>query len=50
MKKSKETGIINSFFSYFTWEYLVKQKEVVVQTLECKFKSNMARNVSFEEH
>ena len=50
VKKSKETGISNKFFLYFTWgvEYLLKQKVVVVQTPEWKFKANIARNTTFE--
>ena len=30
-EKSKETGNIISFFSYFTWDYLLKQEPVVVK-------------------
>ena len=42
LKKNEEAGIINRFFSHFTWEYLLKQKVVVVQTPESKFKTNIA--------
>ena len=30
-EKSKETGNIIRFFSYFTWHYLLKQEAVVVK-------------------
>ena len=48
VKKSKETGIINSCFHILHGGYLLKQKELVVQTLELEFKANMARNATFE--
>ena len=47
-EKCKETGIINSFFHILHGEYLLKQKGVVVQTSEWKFKANITRNVLFE--
>ena len=47
-KKSKETGIINRFSSYFTWGIHLKQKVVVAQTPEEKFKTNIVRNSIFE--
>ena len=40
-EKGKETGIINSFFFVFYRESLSKQKLVVVQTSEWKFKANI---------
>ena len=49
-EKSKETGIYQQVFSYFTWEYLLKQKAVVVHTFEWKFMANIARNTTFEGH
>ena len=33
-EKSKETGNIIRFFSYFTWDYLLKQEAVVVKPPE----------------
>ena len=36
-EKSKETGNIIRFFSYFTWDYLLKQEAVVVKPPEWKF-------------
>ena len=35
-EKSKETGNIIRFFSYFTWNNLLKQEEVVVKSPEWK--------------
>ena len=49
-EKSKETGIINRFFHILHGEYLLKQKVVVVQTLEWTFKAHIARNATFEGH
>ena len=37
-------GIINRFFSYFTWTLPFKAKIVVVKTSEWKFKANIARD------
>ena len=48
MKKIKKQALSIVFFSYFTWGYLLKQKEEVVQTPEQKFKENIARNATFE--
>ena len=48
VKKVRKLVFINRFFSYFTWEYLLKQKAVVVYTLEWKFMANIARNTTFE--
>ena len=36
------------FFHILYEEYLLKQKVVVVQILEQKFKANVARNTTFE--
>ena len=47
-KKKTKKGIVNSFFSYFTWGIPFKAKKVVVQTPERKFKVNIARNATFE--
>ena len=38
-EKSKETGIINRFFHILHGEYLLKEKVVVVQTPEWKFRA-----------
>ena len=43
-EKSKETGNIIRFCSYFTWEYLLEQKVVVVKPPEWKFMAIIARN------
>ena len=43
-------GIINSFFHILHGWFLWKQKEMVVQTPEWKFKANVARNATFEGH
>ena len=43
-------GLINSFFHILHGGYLQKQKEVVVQTPEWKFKTNKARNTIFQGH
>ena len=48
VKKSKERGIIDSFSHILHEEYLLKQKIVVLQTYEWKFKENIARNITFE--
>ena len=45
-EKSKETGNIR-FFSYFTWDYLLKQKAVVVKPPEWKFMAIIPRNTKF---
>ena len=42
-------GIIDHFFfRILHGEYLLKQKIVVLQTSEWKFKENIARNITFE--
>ena len=46
-KKSKETGNIISFFSYFTWDYPLKQEAVVVKPPEWKCMAIIARNTKF---
>ena len=46
-EKSKETGNIIRFFSYFTWDYLLKQEAVVVKPPEWKFMAIIARNAKF---
>ena len=45
--KSKETGNIISFFSHFTWDYLLKQKTVFEKPPEWEFMAIMARNAKF---
>ena len=47
VKKSKETGNTIRFFSYFTWDYLLKQEAVVVKPPEWKFIAIIARNTKF---
>ena len=44
----KIMDIVNRFFSYLTWGIPFKAKLVVVQTSEWKFKSSIARSVTFE--
>ena len=46
-EKSKGTGNIISFFSYLTWDYLLKQEAVVVKLPEWKFMAIIARNTKF---
>ena len=46
-EKSKETGNIIRFFSYFTWDYLLKQEAVVVKPPEWKFIAIIAKNTKF---
>ena len=43
-EKSKETGNTIGFFSYFTWDYLLKQESLVVKPPEWKFIAIIARN------
>ena len=45
-EKSKETGNIIRFFSYFAWEIPLKQKVVVVKPLEWKFMASITRNAN----
>ena len=46
-EKSEETGSIIRFFSYFTWDYLLKQETVVVKPPEWKFIAIIAKNTKF---
>ena len=46
--RDTEICIINKFFYISPGEYLLKQKVVVVQIFQWKFKANVARNASFE--
>ena len=48
MKKVKKQALLISFFHILHEEYPLKQKAVVAQTLEWKFKANIARNTTFE--
>ena len=48
VKKVKKWALSIAFFSYFIWEYLLKQTVVALQTSEWKFKENVARNITFE--
>ena len=47
VKKSKETGNIIRFSSYFTWDYLLKQEAVVVKPPEWESMAIIARNTKF---
>ena len=49
VKKVKKQALSIGFFHFLLGEYLLKQKVVVAQTLESKFKTNIARNDTFEE-
>ena len=46
-EKSKEAGNIIRFFSYFTWDYHLKQDAVVVKRPEWKFIAIIARSTEF---
>ena len=46
VKKVKKQVNIR-FFSYFTWDYLLKQEAVVVKPPEWKFIAIVARNSKF---
>ena len=48
VNKVKKQALSISFFHILHRKYLFKQKVVVVQTLEQKFKANIARNATFE--
>ena len=48
-EKSKETGNIISYFSYFTWDYLLKQEAVVVKPPDWKFIAIIAKIPSFKD-
>ena len=43
-EKSKETGNIIRFFSYFTWDNFLKQEAVVAKPYEWKFMAIIAKN------
>ena len=47
-EKNKETGNIIIFFSYFTWDYLLKQEVVVVNPPKWKFIAIIAKNTKFK--
>ena len=47
VKKVKKQVISLGFFSYFTWDYLLKQEAVVVKPPEWKFIAIIARNTKF---
>ena len=49
VKKVKKQASPAGFFHIFHVEYLLKPKVVVLETAECMFKVNIARNVTFEE-
>ena len=46
-EKSKETGNYIRFFSYFTWDNLLKPEAVVVKSPEWKFVAIIAGNIKF---
>ena len=46
VKKVKKQVILG-FFSYFTWDYLLKQEAVVVKPPEWKFIAIIAKNTKF---
>ena len=48
VKKVKKEALSISLFHILHGEYLLKQNVVVVQTLEGKFKTNIASNATFE--
>ena len=47
VKKGKKQVISLRFFSYFSWDYLLKQEVVVVKPPESKFIAIIARNIEF---
>ena len=47
MMKVKKQVISLGFFSYFTWDYLLKQEAVVVKPPEWKFITIIDRNTEF---
>ena len=47
VKKVKKQVISLGFFSYFTWDYLLKQEAVVVKPPEWKCMAIIARNAKF---
>ena len=49
-KKVEKQALSICFFHISHTEYLLKQKIVVEQILEWKFKANIARNAIFEGH
>ena len=48
VKKVKKWALLIVFIHILHGEYLLKQKIVVLQTYEWKFKENIARNITFE--
>ena len=46
-EKTKETGNIIRFFSYFIWDYLLKLEAVVVKPPEWTFITMIATNTKF---
>ena len=49
-KKVKKLALSIGFSHILHREYILKQEVVVVQTPEWKFKANIARNATFQEH
>ena len=47
-KKIKKQALSIAFFHILLREYLLKQKELVVQAPDWKFTANIARNATFE--
>ena len=48
VKKVKKQALSIRFFHILHGEYLLKQKVMVIQILEWKFKANVARNATLE--
>ena len=48
VKKVKKKVIL-VFFSYFTWDYLLKQEAVVLKPPKWKFVTIIAKNTKFKE-
>ena len=47
VKKAKKQVISLVFFSYFTWDYLLKQEAVVVKPPEWKSMAIIAKNTKY---
>ena len=48
-EKKDKNRQYHQVFSYFTWDYLLKQEAVVVKPPEWKFKAIIARNANFKD-
>ena len=49
VKKAKKQVISLVFFSYFTWDYLLKQEAMVVKPPEWKFLAIISRIPNFKD-